>query len=339
MFVKPKVYLVGYTYPDPDLLEQFLLETDNMKFVEDQRDAMLDGITGMETLVSMYAKLCYRSLDPKHNVNLKGARGIADNLKAVMDHAHGSVFEHVSLNFVVTNCSRVFTHQMVRHRVGTAYSQTSGMYCRTSPGKLDFVLDPVLEPVSSIITDHISHTERAVYLMECAYGLRAPTDQAGHSTEPCDNMHAILAGAEHSWIAYISSDFDESLLWPVSHAIPYARRKLLTSAIRRVVPEAQSNELGMTINLRTLRQLVPLRTERTNEWEIREVFSQIYDICDLEFPTLFGDAQVHFVDGIKEVTGMRLQPTEKRLADYTLEEITEELQRRAPHYDTDSLLP
>jgi thymidylate synthase (FAD) len=45
----------------------------------------------------------------------------------------------------------VFTHELVRHRVGTAFSQTSGRYVRTD--QLEFVLDPILEPVRNDVLE------------------------------------------------------------------------------------------------------------------------------------------------------------------------------------------
>lgn len=62
-----------------------------------------------------------------------------------------SVFEHCYLNFTVANCSRVFTHELVRHRVGTSFSQTSGRYVRSEA--LNLVIDPILDPINVEIMD------------------------------------------------------------------------------------------------------------------------------------------------------------------------------------------
>lgn len=42
-----------------------------------------------------------------------------------------SVLEHATVTFFITNVSRVVTHEIIRHRAGTAFSQTSGRYVRT----------------------------------------------------------------------------------------------------------------------------------------------------------------------------------------------------------------
>ena len=38
---------------------------------------------------------------------------------------HGSVLEHGWVSYMITNTSRVVTHELVRHRAGTAISQES----------------------------------------------------------------------------------------------------------------------------------------------------------------------------------------------------------------------
>ena len=51
-------------------------------------------------------------------------------LQNILKQAHGSVLEHVSFSFVLHNVSRVFTHEIARHRPGTAISQESLRYVR-----------------------------------------------------------------------------------------------------------------------------------------------------------------------------------------------------------------
>jgi thymidylate synthase (FAD) len=47
-----------------------------------------------------------------------------------MKQKHGSVFEHAYVTVAFINVSRVFTHEMVRHRAGCAYSQESLRFVR-----------------------------------------------------------------------------------------------------------------------------------------------------------------------------------------------------------------
>ena len=92
----------------------------------------------------------------------------------------------------------------------------------------------------------------------------------------------------------------------------FAEKKKLTSALRRILPNGQANEIGWSINLRALRHLIQLRTSRHAEWEIRSVFAEVFNITNRLFPDMFYDAQTEEVDGIIEVSGMRSQPYEAK---------------------------
>jgi thymidylate synthase (FAD) len=141
-----------------------LEDTGNQAFIQQYRQALELGLSPAECLVSFYAKLCYASLSPGKNDNIDRTRDIPANLAACLAHGHGSVFGHVNFNFVITNCSRVFTHELVRHHVGTEYSQTSGRYVRTD--KLKVVWDPILEPIKHDIELTLEYLEMK-YRMAC----------------------------------------------------------------------------------------------------------------------------------------------------------------------------
>ena len=150
-YVTPEVQLIGGTALNRDGLTQYLKDTGNEEFNKDIFEGCtnLDGLTDVDIMCSFFAKLCYRSLvaDGK-NKNISRVRSIRDNVTATLASGHGSVFEHAVLNFVVYNCSRVFTHELVRHRAGTAFSQTSGRYVRGDT--IDFVLDPAPRDVARL---------------------------------------------------------------------------------------------------------------------------------------------------------------------------------------------
>ena len=63
----------------------------------------------------------------------------------ILRSAHGSVLEHANYSFATRNCSRVFTHELVRHRAGSAFSQESLRYVRLTD--IGFRVPPALEPV------------------------------------------------------------------------------------------------------------------------------------------------------------------------------------------------
>jgi thymidylate synthase (FAD) len=255
-FVLPKTYFLGYTQTNLPELKRYLEDTDQLVFLEEIQQAEGEGLSAGEILCSFYAKLCYSSLSLGKNKNITRIRAIRDNILATIDSGHGSVFEHCQLNFVVRDCSRVYTHEQVRHRVGTAYSQTSGRYVRNDTLKV--VIDPILEPAYDLVE------EARVYL--------------------------------ESWY----KKMEERL--KINDEKSFSKKKKLTSAMRRMLPNGQANELGFSLNLRSLRHLIELRTSEHAEWEIRSIYNQVYALVKDKYPTMFVDAKIEIKDELSEIT-------------------------------------
>lgn len=85
-------------------------------------------------------------------------------------------------------------------------------------------------------------------------------------------------------------------------------KKKLTSALRSILPEGMATTLGFTMNIRSIRHFVMMRSSRHAEWQIRLVTEQIYKITKDKFPLLYYGANEEIVDGILEITGMKMQP-------------------------------
>jgi len=185
-----------------------------------------------------------------------------------------SILEHIQFNYIVHNCSRVFSHEQVRHRVGTAFSQTSGRYVRSD--QVSLVLDPILNPV-------IDEIQSVLEFIEAKYAQMV--DKLAVNQQ---DMHT---------------------------------KKKMTSALRRIMPNGQANEMAVSLNLRSLRHTIMMRTAAGAEWEIREVYGQIYRIMKGRYPELFQDACEREVDGALEVYGMKMQPYEMALDSYSEAEL------------------
>lgn len=89
-----------------------------------------DGAAQELTVVA--GKLCYQAYVPeKGNPNVTKVREDTEGyIGNVLKQKHGSVLEHAGVSVVFTHVSRVFTHEIVRHRAGTAFSQESLRYVR-----------------------------------------------------------------------------------------------------------------------------------------------------------------------------------------------------------------
>jgi len=307
-FVLPKVFRVGYTKVDFEQVSEYLRYTKQELFAGELQAAKEDGISPAEALCSMFGKMCYKSLVLGQNANVKKVRAVRENLAGTFASGHGSVFEHVGFNFIVTDCSRVFTHELVRHRVGTAFSQTSGRYVRPVPneqGELDiaFVHDPILDPVRENIENVLSYLAMNYQDMEIKLGIADPEVVAKRLKQVREDM----VGAQGSLLAELQAEADELAAYKVT-VDNFELKKKLTSALRRILPNGQANEIAFSVNIRTLRHCVQIRTQRFAEWEIRAVFAQIYQLIKDKFPMVFHGAKERIVDGLPEVYGMKLQP-------------------------------
>lgn len=323
-FVLPRVYLVGQTEMDAESVMEYLSDTDQTEFWDDaKRSHEEGGLSWGEVIISLFAKLCYKSLKVGKNANVTRVRTVKSNIQNCFDTGHGSVFEHFNLNFLITDCSRVFTHELVRHRAGTAFSQTSGRYCRLD--NIDLVWDPILDPVKDIFEECIGVTERAVYLAECRLGLRKPPPL---ETVDGPATHALIASDPTYGLK------DSQYMWVPDDSFDFEKRKKLTSAIRRIAPNGQSNEIGFSCNIRALRHILQLRTARHAEWEVRYVFNQVFSLIKEKFPLMVYRAKTRMVDGLLEVYGMKGNPYEidprdpAGLEQYETLTLTNELARR-----------
>lgn len=123
-FVEPKVFLVGETRVVEDQLQAYLA---HVGAAEWGTDASSDA----ERLCEVYGRMCYRSFAPGLNPNVTRVReGNAKYLGHVIEVGHGSVLEHATINFIFADVSRVFTHELVRHRAGVGISQESLRFVR-----------------------------------------------------------------------------------------------------------------------------------------------------------------------------------------------------------------
>ena len=84
-------------------------------------------------------------------------------IRKLVQAGHESVIEHVSVSFMLT-VPRSISHQIVRHRVGVAYSQQSQRYVDLSRGPLQVIAPiPALEGDAFEIWRKTTETAAAAY--------------------------------------------------------------------------------------------------------------------------------------------------------------------------------
>ena len=122
--VTPKAFLVGVTSIEEDGMAAYLSHVGAPEWTS-------DAPSDSEKLIEFMGRLCYRSWRPGMNANVTKVReGNYEYLGNVVASRHGALFEHAVTNWVFADVSRVFTHELVRHRAGVAYSQESLRFVR-----------------------------------------------------------------------------------------------------------------------------------------------------------------------------------------------------------------
>ena len=249
--VQPEVYLVGVTIPDQHAISFYLRD----RGYDDKTVTSWDNLQSpsLNDLIEFMGRLCYASFDTSVNENLTRIR--ADQgayLANIIASGHGSVLEHAQLNFVIRNCSRVVTHELVRHRVGTAISQESMRYVRLSDWDFVFPASFLDDSIPFAVKNAI--VQRSQMLLDTIQG-------------------------EVNWMSEVL-ELDK---------MDFEQKKRYTSGLRRWLPNGIATQIGWSANIRTLRHVINMRTADGAEEEMRRVASQIAEICFDKYPALFKD--------------------------------------------------
>ncbi len=89
--------------------------------------------------------------------------------------------------------------------------------------------------------------------------------------------------------------------------MPFAIKKEITSALRRLAPIGLSTDILWTANVRTLRHVIEMRTAPGAEEELRTVFNLIAETMKAEAPNLFRTSSV-LMTGPGRPSGARSEP-------------------------------
>jgi thymidylate synthase (FAD) len=142
----PHVFLIARPSIDVEGMRGYLQDVGGESWLERRLDESGGEPNGGELIVEFGGRACYRSWEPGLNPNVTKVRtDQREYFGNILRSAHGSVMEHANYSFAIRNCSRVFTHELVRHRAGSAFSQESLRYVRLSD--IGFRVPPALEPV------------------------------------------------------------------------------------------------------------------------------------------------------------------------------------------------
>ncbi len=218
-----------------------------------------DAGSDMEEIAEVMGRLCYRSWKPGLNPNVvKVRQGNKEYLEHILEVGHGSVLEHGALNFILADVSRVLTHELVRHRVGVAISQESLRFVRLT--RLKFWMP-------SCFKNHQKSEELKKIVVD--------------TVEYLEKKQQELAD-----------------LLDLNDLQKFSEKKELTSAMRRLAPDGLATTIGWSVNARTLRHVIEMRTNPGAEEEIRLVFGKIAERVKMFYPNLFQDYEVEMANGL-----------------------------------------
>lgn len=271
---EPKVRLIAYPQIDWDPIYSHLNDVGGLDWFTRMRKLYVDGQapSDAEILIEYAGRRCYKSWAPGINPNVTKVRqDSAAYLANVLDSRHGSVLEHAQFTFDFDNVSRVFTHELVRHRAGVAISQESMRYVRLSD--IGFWMSPELD--------------RDDVLMPMKW------HQGDDDLSPPTLVETVVTVVE--MLEEFQRDAADALGLD-GDGIPFAEKKKITSALRRLAPDGVSTGMVWSANIRTIRFVIEQRTDFAAEEEIRMVFHGVAMIMRSKCPLLFSDYELRYTD-------------------------------------------
>ncbi len=154
----PTVFILARPALDLDGLRGYLRDVGGEAWLDRRIDEAGGAPNPGELLVEFGGRACYRSWEPGLNPNVTRVRtDRGEYFGNLLGSGHGSVLEHANYSFAFRNVSRVFTHELVRHRAGSAFSQESLRYVRLTD--LGFRVPPALEPVRDQVLSIVEQLE------------------------------------------------------------------------------------------------------------------------------------------------------------------------------------
>jgi thymidylate synthase (FAD) len=155
----PQVFLIARPSIDVEGIRGYLADVGGESWLDRRLEEAGGAPNGGELIVEFGGRACYRSWEPGLNANVTRVRTDQREYFAnILRSAHGSVMEHANYSFAIRNCSRVFTHELVRHRAGSAFSQESLRYVRLTD--IGFRVPPALEPVREQVLSIVEQLEQ-----------------------------------------------------------------------------------------------------------------------------------------------------------------------------------
>ena len=196
-------------------------------------------------MIECAGRTCYQS--ERGEITLESATRFVHML---LNRQHESVLEHSSMTVKFLNCSRGFTHELVRHRLAS-FSQESTRYVDYAvrgegPNIKGFELQCVVPP-------HCNESEKVLL-------------DDGRMMSLTD----MFIEVERFYRALRQSGW-------------------IPEDARQILPNATKSEIVVTANFREWRHIFEMRTQKAAHWEIRAVMCDLLEVIQKIVPAVFDD--------------------------------------------------
>lgn len=253
---EPKVVTLAYTRLVQELeLDEF---TGNFDFLACDQDGW-PTVSHGDAVPEVAGRVCY------HSFAKPRPGGNAAYLKNILSEGHGSVLEHSSATFLITGVSRSLTHELIRHRAGTGFSELSQRYYEPDNDSIGFVLPPLA----------LSNRDLQVEL-EASY--RAAFDRYR-------TVYSYAAAEAAKFASQIAGETP-------GHKTSTLIRKRAREAARAVLPNATETHIVMTGNLRAWRNVIEQRGSVHADLEIRRLAVHLAASLKELAPNAFQDVEI-----------------------------------------------
>ena len=163
--IEPLVIKIAETKIDEAGVKKFMEQYNSSDWYDRVRPAQQNDC---EFLVELAGRSCYKSYGVGLNPNVTKIRQDSrDYLSNVLEKGDGSILEHATVTFALLNISRVFSHEIVRHRAGTAISQESLRYVR--PREISLWVPPDLQKVHEQFGEAVQEITKRYHELESRF--------------------------------------------------------------------------------------------------------------------------------------------------------------------------
>ena len=163
--IEPLVIKIAETKIDEAGVKKFMEQYKSTDWYSRVRSAQQNDC---EFLIEVAGRSCYKSFGVGLNPNVTKIRQDSrDYLTNVLAKGDGSILEHATVTFAFLNVSRVFTHEVVRHRAGTAISQESLRYVR--PQEISLWIPSDLQTISSEFEQSVQEVTKQYHQLESKF--------------------------------------------------------------------------------------------------------------------------------------------------------------------------